>query len=258
VLDGVMPFDVKAPLTYAATAQQALDRVIDDCASRPPCRKAHPNLRVDFSRVLDRFRDGPVATSVSPPGQPPVPVLLSRGDFGYAIRGILYARNLLENLPDWIGHAASTADLSAFAQRYWERDLDFSRTFATGLHFSVLCAEDVAFIDPAEIDAAGAGTFLGRYLIDEYRTACASWPTAAVAADLRRPVTTDAPTLLISGAFDPVTPPEFADRVAKALPQARHVVSPRGAHGSVFACPRSAALYVLERGTLAGMPDACR
>jgi pimeloyl-ACP methyl ester carboxylesterase len=122
----------------------------------------------------------------------------------------------------------------------------------------VLCSEDVPFIDPAGIDAAGAATFLGRYLIDEYRNACALWPTAPVSAELRRPVTAPAPTLLISGAFDPVTPPEFGDRVAKALPHARHLIDPRGAHGSVFGCARIAALHVLQNGTLEGLPDACR
>jgi pimeloyl-ACP methyl ester carboxylesterase len=258
VLDGALPFDVRVPLTYPATAQQALDRVIDDCASRPACRKSHPNLGADFARVLDRFRDGPVATSVRPPEHSPVSILMSRGDFGYAVRGILYAPYLVDNLPDWIGRAATSGDLSAFAQRYWERELDFSRTFATGLHFSVLCSEDVAFIDPSEIDAAGAGTFLGRYIIDEYRAACALWPATPVRADARRAVTTAAPTLLISGAFDPVTPPEFADRIAKALPQARHLVSPRGGHGSVYGCARSAAIYLLQSGTLTDMPDACR
>src|SRR4029079_341407 len=121
------------------------------CASRRACRKADPNLRADFTQVLDRFRAGPVATSVSPPGRADVPVLMSRGDFGYAVRGIIYARNRLESLPDWIGRAASAGNLSAFAQQYWERDLAFSRTFATGLHFSVLFSEDVPFIDPAGI-----------------------------------------------------------------------------------------------------------
>lgn len=257
VLDGAMPFDVKVPLTYASTAQDALDRVIDDCASRPACRKAHPNLRADFSRVMDRFQAGPVKTFVSPPARSPVPVLLSRGDFGYAVRGILYRQDLLRELPGWISQGAS-GELSSFAQQYWERSLAFSRTFAMGLHFSVLCAEDVALIGDDEIEAAAARTFLGRYVIDEYRAACALWPAAAVSPDFRRPVTGAVLTLVISGAFDPVTPPAFGDRIAKALSNARHLVSPVGAHGSVFGCPRAAALHVLKTGTIAGMPDDCR
>jgi len=258
VIDGTLPFDSKVPLTYAATAQQALDRVIDDCAARPACRKAHPNLRADFARLLERFAAGPVATSVTPPGRTRVPVTMSRGDFGYAIRGILYAANLIDELPGWIGRAAATGDVSAFAQRYWERQVAFSRTFATGLHLSVLCAEDVAFIDPREIAGATAGTFFGQYLIDEYRNACALWPLAQIPADFRLPVKVSVPTLLVSGYFDPVTPPSFAEQIARTLPMSRLVVSKTGAHGSVAGCPLSAALFVLRAGTLTGMPDACR
>jgi pimeloyl-ACP methyl ester carboxylesterase len=258
VLDGAMPFDVKVPLTYAAGAHEALNRVLDDCAARPMCRGTYPKLRADFARLLDRFRDGPIATSITDGVGATVPVRISRGDFGYAVRGILYRPDQITQLPAWINRAAASGNLSEFAQRYWERHLAFSRTFANGLHLSVLCAEDTAFIDESEIAAATAGTFLGRYVIDEYRNACALWPLASVAADFRRAVTVPVPTLLISGEFDPVTPPSFADRIAKALPNARHIVAPRGAHGSVFGCPRAAALHLLQTGSLTGMPDACR
>ena len=258
VLDAAMPLDNKGPLTYAASAQQGLDRVFEDCAANPTCRRAHPDLRGDFARLLDRFRAGPIATSVKPPNGSPVPVRMSLGDFGYAVRGILYSSRLIDDLPNWIGRAASTGDVSMFAQRYWERQRTFSRTFTTGLHFSVLCAEDVAFVGDAEIAGATAGTFLGRYVIDEYRRACAHWPIAQLAPDFRQPVALSVPTLLVSGVFDPVTPPSFAEQIARTLSASRLVVSPQGAHGSVTGCPLTAATFVLQSGTTTGMPDVCR
>ena len=258
VLDAALPFDVKVPLSYAAGAQGALDRVLDDCASRPICRGTYPNLRGDFTRLLDRFRDGPIATSVTDGAGATVPVRMSRGDFGYAVRGILYRPDQLNQLPGWINRAAASGNVTWFAQRYWERALTFSRTFATGLHFSILCSEDVAFISDDEIDKAAARTFLGRFVIDEYRNACALWPVAPVSAELRKPVASAVPTLLLSGAYDPVTPPAFADRIAASLTNARHLVSRTNAHGSVGGCAGSAAVHVLRTGTLTGMPDTCR
>jgi pimeloyl-ACP methyl ester carboxylesterase len=258
VLDGVMPMDVRVPLTYAATAQQALDRVFEHCAATPSCRRAHPDLRADFARLLARFQKGPIATAVTPPGRKAVPVSMSRGDFGYAIRGILYSSSFIQFLPDWIGQAAASGDLSTFAQRYWERQLSFSRTFATGLHLSVLCPEDVRLIGEEEIAAATAGTFLGRYVIDEYRAACALWPAAPAQHSRRKPVSASVPTLLISGRFDPVTPPAFAEAVARSLVASRLVVSSTGAHGSVAGCASSAALHVLQNATVTNAPIACR
>ena len=248
VLDGALPFDATVPLGYAGSAQGSLDHL----------GKSHPKLPAEFARVLDRFQAGPIRTFVTPPGRSPVPVLMSRGDFGYAVRGILYRPDQLNQLPGWISRAAATGDLTPVAQRYWERALAFSRTFATGLHFSVLCSEDVAFIGDGEIVAAAAGTFLGRYVMDEYRNACALWPIVPAPAEFRKPVAVAVPTLLLSGAYDPVTPPAYADRIAASLTNARHLVSPTTAHGSVGGCGRSAALHLLRTGTLAGMPNDCR
>jgi hypothetical protein len=41
------------------------------------------------------------------------------------------------------------------------------------------------------------------------------------------------PTLLLSGEFDPITPPEYADSILPGLLNAQHVVFPFGAHGQV-------------------------
>jgi pimeloyl-ACP methyl ester carboxylesterase len=160
-------------------------------------------------------------------------------------------------LPDMIEHAASTGDVSAFAQRYWERETRFNRGFSTGLHFSVLCAEDVRFIQPQDVPSATEGTFLGRYLIDEYQRACALWPIADLRPDFRQAVSVSTPTLLISGAFDPVTPPAFAARVARSLTSSRLLVASQGAHGSAGWCA-DAAISFLQKATFPGAPPLCR
>jgi pimeloyl-ACP methyl ester carboxylesterase len=183
---------------------------------------------------------------------------MTRGDFGYAVRGILYDGIAFQTLPDMIGRAAASGDVSEFAEAYWRRRVRFDDTLALGMYLSVVCAEDVPFVRDADIEPASAGTFLGRYLVDEYRAACAIWPRGSVPADVHAPLTAAVPTLLISGAFDPVTPPEFADRVAKYLPQSRTILSPYTAHGSAAACARPAALHVLAGNTLPTMPDVCR
>jgi len=258
VIDGTVPFDNAIPLTYAASAQQALDRVFAACVANPSCRATHPKLSGQFGVLLHRFDRGPISTTVTPPGGAPVPVRMSRGDFGYAVRGLLYSPGAISLLPGMIGRAASTQNLREFAQAYWERELEFSHDFAYGVHWSVLCAEDVAFVTEADVGPATAKTFLDRYVIDEYRQVCALWPRAGIASAFRKPADVEVPTLLISGYFDPVTPPEFAERVARSLPVSRLIVAPTGSHGSVPGCPRAAALHLLMTGTFNRMPEVCR
>jgi len=257
VLDGVVPFDVAVPLTYARSAQQALDRVFAACAARPACQAAHPDPGGDMSAIQRRLAAERVTAKVTPRSGLPVRVPLSAGDFGYAVRGILYSARTAPELPDLLGRAIATGSLDEFAQRYYDREARFADGFAHGLHFSVFCAEDVPFPTEQDIVDATEGTFLGCYLFDEYRHACANWPRGAIRADARTPVTARVPTLLISGWFDPSTPTQFAERVAQTLSEHRLLVAPSGAHVSAFSCAGPAAGHVLATGSFAGMPAVC-
>jgi pimeloyl-ACP methyl ester carboxylesterase len=258
VLDGVAPFDIQLPSTYARGAQEAIDRVFAACRGSAECAEAYPDLEREFDDMLARLRAGPVETSVRTRDGRPVPVRMTAGDFGYAVRGILYDSEAAAGLPEMIHRAAATGDLSAFAQRYWARAMTLERVIAHGLHLSVLCPEDVALVQEVELEARTHGTFLGRYLFDEYREACRQWPPVPVDPEMTRPLAVDVPVLLLSGYFDPVTPPAFAERVARSLPASRHVVDPSGGHGVSDRCAMPAALHVLTRGTIDGLPAVCQ
>ena len=74
------------------------------------------------------------------------------------------------------------------------------------------------------------------------------WPRADVAADLRQPLQSDIPALLLSGGADPVTPPAYAETVAATLPNSRHLVVPGYGHGvlAVGCMPRVVAQFIRE------------
>jgi pimeloyl-ACP methyl ester carboxylesterase len=97
---------------------------------------------------------------------------------------------------------------------------------------------------------------MGRYLIDEYRRACQAWGLTAPAA-ATVPAVVSVPTLLISGEFDPVTPPADAERLARRLPASRHLVVPGAGHGASLGCARDAVVHALLRGSLNGLPAVC-
>jgi pimeloyl-ACP methyl ester carboxylesterase len=258
VLDGVAPMDTVLPLTYAAGTERALERIIGACAANVDCQRAHPRLESELKQLIARLDTTPIQGSVRTSENGVKPVSMHRGDVGYAVRGILYSPAAAAALPGLIARAATSGDGSELAQLYWNRRVRFDDTLALGAHLSVECAEDVPFVSDQEIGPATAGTLLGRYLFDEYRAACGAWRRAAIAPDARKPVTARVPTLLVSGSFDPVTPPEFAERVARWLPRSRTIVSPTGAHGSSTGCARDAVLFVLARGTLDGIPEVCK
>lgn len=59
---------------------------------------------------------------------------------------------------------------------------------------------------------------------------CGIWPQGPVPENFNEPVGGDVPVLLLSGELDPVTPPEYADRVAAHFDRATHLVAPGQAH----------------------------
>jgi pimeloyl-ACP methyl ester carboxylesterase len=257
VLDGVVPFDFRAPAGYARSLQQSVDRVFADCRAAPACDSAHPDLAAGFERIVERLRSKPESVTIRRRDGSTAAARLALGDFAYAVRGILYSSAGARGLPELLSAAARTGDLTPFAQAYWDRAANFNADFADGLHFAIFCAEDVPFIGPAEIPELVHGAFIGRYLIDEYATVCRDWVRAPLDQGARAPLRIDAPALLLSGWFDPVTPPETGERVAAGLPNGRHLVVRNEAHGAGFGCALPATLHVLVKGTLEGLPAVC-
>jgi pimeloyl-ACP methyl ester carboxylesterase len=141
-----------------------------------------------------------------------------------------------ENVPRMaarIHEAAQGGDFSVFAQAYYDRQVLLWPHLAMGTYFSVVCTEDVPRYRDEEIAALTEGTFLGDYLVRQYRQACSLWPRGEVSEAFYAPVAADVPVLLLSGAYDPSTPPHWAERAAERLPQSLQIVLSNGAHGGL-------------------------
>ena len=69
------------------------------------------------------------------------------------------------------------------------------------------------------------------------------------------------PVLILTGEWDPVTPPANGDRVAKTLTNSLHIVVPHGAHGlgglEGIECIERIRQEFIERGTTKGIDTAC-
>jgi pimeloyl-ACP methyl ester carboxylesterase len=127
---------------------------------------------------------------------------------------------------------------------------------------SVICSEGMALMDVAAARIAATATLFGDYRLRRQQEACAEWPNARVAADHLNPVRSDIPVLLISGELDPVTPPEWADQVAKTLPNSRHVVIPASGHifdrmSGVDTCLDPLILSFLKSGNSKTLDASC-
>jgi pimeloyl-ACP methyl ester carboxylesterase len=137
--------------------------------------------------------------------------------------------------------------------------MSFDALLADGVFLSVTCNEDLRFVTEDDVARETAGTFLGDYRVRRQLAACAEWPSSAAPGEEHlAPVRADLPVLLLSGALDPATPAEGAERAARDLPQSRHVVAPNTAHGfAPGGCERRVLLEFLENASLDELDASC-
>lgn len=261
-LHSVLPMDARGPTFLAPHTQAAFDRMAAACAAEPACRAAFPDPRADLQAVLKRLEAAPLEVPVRDENQKTQTLRLSRTGAAQTVRYLLYRPAGVSSLPLLLRRAAA-GDFEPLARTAYEIAGAMLASSARGLYLSVTCAEDVAFVDPAEAARLAEGTFMGDLRVKQQLAACAEWPAAKVAPGFQEPVRSSAPVLIYAGENDPTTPREWAERVAQTLPGSRILTVPGGAH--VFyglpgvECLDRVYADFLDRGTIEGLDlETCR
>lgn len=258
VLDGVVPSELAVGGQFEEDGQRALDRIFARCAADPSCAGRLPDPAGDLRRLGDRLRrEGSVPVRTRHPlTGAPLEARFGLDQLRAVVGAFLYQAETAAVLPVMLG-AAAAGDLGPLAAQGVAATAELEAGLSRPLQLSVLCAEDVPLVD-AGSPGQDAALFLGRSIRDAFRRACAAWPVPRAAPEWRAPWRSEVPALLLSGGADPATPPRWAERLAKALPNARHVVLPDQGHG-VFArgcVPRLVAEF-LDAGGAAGLDLSC-
>lgn len=248
VLDGVAPPDMVLPQSFSMDAQSALDALLAYCAQDAACTRHYPNLRADWQALLAGL---PREVSAINPGTGFGERFTLTHDMATSLaRATLYNPVLASALPLAVTRAAQ-GDLTPLVGLATGMGGPRGLQMAMGMHFSVVCAEDLPRLGTT---ADRAAPDFGDAALASYRRVCADWPRGQVPAAFYSLPKTPVPTLLLSGAIDPATPPRHGARVAQALgPQAVHVVAPNTGHGVMqVACMRDAVYRFVNE------PDAAK
>lgn len=254
ILNSVAPVSFINPLFHASSAQEAVDRIIADCQADPDCAGAYGDLRTKFETVLERLGVEPAATEViRRESGDAVPIRISRDDFADALRIVMYYDR---SQAPYLIEQAFRGDFSHIATQGIATSRSLRESLAMGMLLCVTCAEDLDRISEEMIVRETAGTFLGDRRVRSQKAVCAFWPRSRLPQDAAEPVTADVPVLLLSGLYDPVTPPRFGEEAASHLPRSLHVVGP-GSHGLSGSCIDEIVSEVLARGTVEGVDVSC-
>jgi pimeloyl-ACP methyl ester carboxylesterase len=225
IIDGVAPPDMVLPASFSTDGQAALDKLLDAHA------KTHPGLRDDWRKLLASLpREVTVAQPLT---GVPERFTVDRELLLRAVRMPLYQPALAAALPAAIHAAAADGNFAGLFGLTTAFGSNPSMRLAMGMHFSVICAEDVPRIAQAK-DAPGAD--FRAQDAEMYSRVCKTWPRGDVPAAFYAIPPAPSPVLVMSGGADPATPPRHGERVAKALgaghaARVQHLVVPEAGHG---------------------------
>jgi pimeloyl-ACP methyl ester carboxylesterase len=238
VLTATTPPQKTPPAHHAAAAERGLQLLFAACAGDRVCSARHPSLSAGLDRAVQRL----------PPESRPI--------FLEKLRAFLYQPLSARRVPAII-QKASEGDFESFTRRRGP-----GRMFADGLYLSITCSESLARMDFDQAIVESRGTRFGSYRLERQREACRQWPVAPPDPQLFRTGRYEPPVLFLSGALDPVTPPEWTAEVSKMFPNSRHVIAPQGAHvlegmTGMDTCVDAMILKFVESRSVTSIDPAC-
>lgn len=247
--------------TYEApvSGDRAVQAVIADCAAQRSCNAAYPNLGGQLDQVLNRLGSNPVIERGFDPGSGQIREFsFGATEFALVLFDALYVTEIIPDIPKAIA-AAAAGDLITSVNLLtgmgaYEREragsdegegeevppsARFRPLLTDGLYHSVECAESAPAMTAEAIDAAaGEGDVVLRRALSSFSKrsleVCEVWGVPPRALE---PTTSDLPTLVLAGTYDPITPPEWGERAASTLSTATFITVAGSGHAVYAAGP---------------------
>ncbi|HET9221101.1 MAG TPA: alpha/beta fold hydrolase, partial [Roseiflexaceae bacterium] len=237
IIDSVVPPQVNFLEQAARSENRALTEFFGACAADTRCNTSYPHLEQVFYEQVQLLDRQPARVPMTDPETGVTYDAVVRGDtFQGVFFQMLYSSELLPLLPQLI-YDAREGRYETFGRI--ASLVVFERTIAEGMYFSAICAEDADF-DPADAaDPQLRPQLAERAVRDAQRLVdlCRRWEVEPLGPATDQPVEGDVPTLVLTGRFDPITPPAFGALAAETLRPSYLFTFPSASHGVFHSDP---------------------
>ena len=252
-MHGVVPLDTSMWSDTPRLAQAALERVFNQCTGQEPCRAAFPNLKPEFDDLLARLSKESVSLKVARPnGGQTVDITLTDQSVREFVYGAMSSANAIRTLPLLLS-LVHQGNYQPLAQRL----IPGGRGVPRGVFLSIACGEAISLVDPNRIREAAANSFMGESGLRRLVGSCQEWPKGALPKNFWTPVKASLPVLILTGALDHTTPPQYGDAVARTLTGARHLTLPNRSHNDVDPCVAGLIENFVISGKTEGLNTSC-
>ena len=233
IIDSVVPPETNFMIEASTSNNRALEAVFSGCASELACNKAYPNLRQVFYDTVERLNANKVNVQLTDfKNGKDYTALIDGNAFLSAVVQMLYMTDLIPLIPRVI-YQARSGDF-AFLNRILSLVV-FDRTMSIGMYYSVTCSENSDF-NSQEVKYSDLPKPLAeseKDNVEQFIETCSFWKVDPLEASVGQPVKSDVPTLVLTGSFDPITPPAYAKQAASTLSSSHLFEFPVGGHGEL-------------------------
>ena len=261
VVDSVVPIEAKLFNEDPAAYDGDLQTLFDSCATDQTCHAAYPNLETDFWALVSKLDANPV--SVTSPRLDGGGTLTENVDgstlMSTVILGLL-KNSIIAPVAQAI-YQIKGGDYSSLIGAQSSLPNEFEG-ISPGLYIQVMCHEQLlaTTADQLKIDIANHHEigdfsrlpFFGT--VDDMYQTCKNWGALPPAPGENDPVISDIPTLIITGKYDPTTPPMYAQQVASRLSHSFYFEFPNQGHTPTAAdtsgCAMQTAVDFLDNPTV--------
>ncbi len=261
ILDSSYPLAANLQTETAVNADRALSVFFAGCDADEACAAAYPDLAQVFADLVDELNAEPVSVEVFNLADGQQYDALVDGDtlVGLLFQA-LYSVELTPIMPKLIYDVRDgrTNDLVTILS-----SLLVQQEFASqGMQLSVQCNEEISFSTPGEFTPAPNFPYLNPLFEASAVTGqfgfavCDLWQAGQADAIENEPVTSDIPTLILAGEYDPITPPSWGESVGEQFSNSYYFEFPGVGHGASVSgdCPLGITLEFVADPTAA--PDA--
>ena len=218
-LDSPVPNTLGLGNIFAGNLDAALQAQFALCKESAACKGRMGDPRAELQAVLARLRANPVPVTYrdGSTGEE-ITETITADHVAGLVRMYAYMPAVGALLPQLIREASQGrySNLMALAKMMQG---DMAESMSMGMQMSVICTEDADSMVGRTEDAE---TVLGNRMVEAMAAMCQAWPKGEKPADFNTALKGDLPVLVLTGEFDPVTPPRYGEQIAnKGLPKAR-------------------------------------
>ncbi len=255
-LDSVVPMQLALGQEHAKMLDRSVAAVFEDCANDADCSSLFPNHVEELNQLFAHLRTAPrTITIINPVTGLAQEIQVSTDVLAAAIRFLSYSSETQALIPLLVHEALTTGDLSRLTVQAMLVMSGLNEMLAHGMEMSVMCNEDYPYLD---LQADYSDTLLGNLFLQVTDVQCQVWPRTSIPDDFHQPVVSDLPVLLMSGARDPVTPPEYAALTAQSFSNSLNLVARGQAHSVMKnVCLKKITTAFIESGSVDGLDTSC-